>query len=1006
MKAKRIILLLFFYAAFSSLPLFADGTRTVRGVVVDENGVPLVGAIAVTEDGKRAAVTDEKGDFKIGLLSSDRSVTVSFLGYLNKKVDVTSSDVVMVKLEPDPQNSLNEVVVIGFAEVKKADLTGAVTNVKMNDLKGSSDFSVGQGLQGRVAGVDVMSTSGDPSGSTSIRIRGTRSISASNEPLIVVDGVIDAVSDLSVLNPDDIESISLLKDASASAIYGSRGANGVIMVKTKVGSSSRPRVNVSAEFGVSQLARKLDIMNGDELATYFYTLRGKEIPEGVKGVNTDWQDEITRLAPYQNYNASLSGKEKNLDYFLALGYTDNQGIIKNSFQKRFSIRANIGYQITKWLKLSYKGNYVLTLSSPNLANIGGTNLSNGALYIPPFIEPYAEINPMYESGTRIDTPLTSLERREYSTQKNDMLHTLIFDIQPVRGLHIKSSHTYKTYQRHDYAYWPNTLSSRLPEQGGKAYIYDSNNRRYLTDNTITYKHNFRGGHYFDIMGGFSFSYVQGNTASVTADGIVADSFKWYNINAAQSKDNYSNASDYTKIIKESFIARANYNYNGKYYLTLTGRYDGSSNFAANHKWGFFPSAAFKWSASKERFIRKAKWLSDLSVRASWGVTGNDAISAYQSLERYGTSTASNSYLFDGSQPLGVYINRLANPNLTWEKTSMLNVGLDFSVLNGRVNINLDAYYSKTNDLLLTVQTALATGYASRFENLGCTSNKGVEFTLDTRNVILKNFQWTSTLTISHNDQMVEDIGNEDYVSALKSYGNISYMMYGYKKGYPLNSLWGFQYAGPWRDQEDIERNKVTHTYGSVLSASPGVAKYVDQNGDGQIDQNDLIYCGQSDPILYGGFQNNFHFGKWKLGIYLSYSIGGKIYNYSELFMSGGNYTNQYRYMLNAWTPENPDSYYQKPCVHYVTAPSTFLVHDASYLRLKTLSLSREIFFRSQKVLKSMVVSFTGDNLFLLTKYNGFDPDVSTESDGSVLRRVDKGAYPKARKYILGVKLNF
>lgn len=1005
MKFSRILFLIIFLATACPLTSSADGQRKVSGVIVDENGTPLIGAVAATPDGKRAAISNEKGEFKIDLLSTDKVVNVSYLGYLTKEVDVTGSDVVMVKLDPDPQNSLSEVVVIGFAEVKKADLTGSVTNVKMTDIQGTTDLSVAQALQGRVAGVDIMSTSGDPSGGTSIRIRGTRSISASNEPLIVVDGVMDVVSDLSMLNPDDIESISLLKDASASAIYGSRGANGVIMVKTKVGASIKPSVKVSAEFGVAQIAKKLDIMNGEEFTRYYYTLKGKEIPEHLIGLDTDWQDAITRIAPYQNYNASLSGKEKKFDYFLTVGFTDNQGIIKKSYEDRLTIRANLGYQLASWLKLSYKSSYALRMSSPNLANIGGTNLGNGALYIPPVLEPYAEINPMYESGTRIDTPLTSLEKREYKTEKHDMQHTFDLDIKPFRDLTIKTSCTYKTYQRHDYAYWPNTLSSRLPEQGGKAYINDSNNKRFLADVTATYKHNFRGGHSFDIMGGFSYSYVQGNVASVTADGIVSDSFKWYNVNAVQSKEKYNNSSEYTKIIKASYIARANYNYNGKYYLTLTGRYDGSSNFSANNKWAFFPSAAFKWSASKERFIRKAKWLNDLSFRASWGVTGNDAIAAYQSLERYGTSTT-NSYVFDGTQPLGVYINRLANPDLTWEKTSMFNIGFDFSVLKGRLNLTVDAYSSRTTDLLLTVQTAHTTGYASRYENLGCTTNRGVEFTLDTKNIIGKRFQWTTTFTISHNDQMVQDIGNEDYVSAMNSYGNISYMMYGYKKGYPLNSLWGFQYAGPWKNQEDINRNNYTHTYGSVLSAAPGVAKYVDQNGDGQIDQNDLIYCGQSDPVVYGGLQNNFHFGQWKLGIYFAYSLGGKIYNFSELFMSGGTYTNQYRYMLNAWTPDNPDSYYQKPSVHYTTAPSTFLIHDASYLRLKTLTLSRDFNFRNTKGIKGMTVTFKGDNLFLITEYNGFDPDVSTESDGSVLRRVDKGAYPKSRKFTLGVKLNF
>ena len=1016
MKTRRTILfLLLCTTAFLFGGAVPGVAAPLTGTVVDENGEPLAGAFVTSADGKRGSMTDEKGVFSYDARQGEQTVTVSFLGYVTQTVSISGKSALKVVLLPDKENELDEVVVIGYGEVKKSDLTGSVVNVKMGDVKESSGLSVGQALQGRIAGVDIMSTSGAPSEGTSIRVRGTRSITASNEPLIVVDGVMDVVNDLSLLNPEDIESISMLKDASATAIYGSRGANGVIMVKTRAGTTSRPRVNLSLEAGISQMARKLDVMNASEFIRYYndyrYFRAGQNSGQPLYldpyayGQGTDWQDAITRIAPYQNYNFSLSGKENKLDYFASISYVDNQGIIKDSYERRVAARLNIGYQILKWLKLSYKGSYTFRRAGANKANIGGTNLNNGAIYLSPLIGLYDEMNPLYENGTRIDTPLTSIERRTSYIDRHDVINTIVLDIKPLKGLVISSKNTHKVFHRQDFDLRPNTLTSRLPEQGARAYRYESDHIRLLSDNTITYNHDFTGGHHLDAMAGFSVSYVWANTVGVTADGIVSDDIKWYNLNAIASKENYTISSSHTETTKLSWMARVNYNYGGRYYLTVTGRYDGSSSFAANQKWGFFPSAALKWAAKKEQFLKRVTWLNELSVRTSVGLTGNDAIAAYRSLEAYNTNTTA--YVFDGTQPMAAYISRLANPDLTWEKTMMVSAGLDAAFLKNRIRLTLDGYYSRTTDLLLNVQTATATGYTSRFQNLGCTTNAGFEVSIESRNIQTRHFQWQTAFTLSHNEQMVNDIGNEEYVVALSSAGNNSYMMYGYKSGYPLNAMWGFQYAGPWKSQEEINRNKYTHTYASVLTAAPGIPRYVDQNGDGIISQEDLCYLGQSDPWLYGGLQNTFNWKNWKLSVFLSYSLGGKIYNYSEMFMAGGNSCNQYRYMLDAWHPvRNPDGWYPRAGTDDAFVPSTLMIHDASYLRLKTVSISREIYFRNFRLFKSMTITLKGDNLWLWTGYNGFDPDVSTENDGSVLRRVDRGAYPKARRITLGVKINF
>ena len=995
-------------------------TRKITGVVVDEMGLPLIGSVVASQDGKSGVMTDDKGAFSIDVRSNDQTISVSFLGYLTQNADIVGKSDLKVQLLPDPNNSLNEVVVIGYGEVKKADLTGSVGSVKMSDVKEAPGLSVDQALQGRIAGVDIMSTTGEPGAATSIRIRGTRSITASNEPLIVVDGVAGAVTDLNDINSEDIESISVLKDASSTAIYGSRGSNGVVLVTTKGGFTSKPNITFKAQFGVSQIARTLDLMDSGEFIRYrnSYSYGNKDngnVPQydpTAYAESTNWLDEISRVAFYQNYNFSMSGKENKLHYYTALGYTDQQGVIKDSGMKRVTARLNLAYKLFKWMTLSYRGSYTYQRQLPNKANIGGTNIYNGAIYLSPLIKPEDNWNPLYENGVTINTPAKTIELNENISDRHTTFHTAIVEVMPVKGMVIKSHNTYMLYGRKDYRFYPSYLPAKVEGEGAEAYRYEGDAYRFSTENTISYKRKFNRGHNIDALLGYTLSYENVNTLSLNAKGLLVDALKWNNMNGISSKENYTASSSNTVTVRKSFLARFNYNYKSKYYLTFTGRYDGSSNFAENNKWGFFPSGAFKWNMKQENFLKRVKDIDELSLRLSAGLTGNDAIANYRSLEAYSSSTGG--YLFDGTQSAAYYLSRIENPDLTWEKTFLANVGLDLSVLKGRLKFTLEGYTSYTKDLLLSVQIPQTTGFNSRFTNLGMTTNNGVELTIDSRNIDRKNFSWTTTFTISHNSQMVRDIGNENYVATLSSWGSNSFMMYGYKKGYPLNSLWGFQYEGPWQNLEQLERNQYTHTYVSSTLASEGNLssllghpKYVDQNKDGVLSEKDLIYLGNSDPIVHGGLNNTFHWKNFKLSLYFTYSIGGKIYNYSELFMGGGSITNQYRYMLDCWHPvRNPDSMHPKAGVGYNLMPSSRQVHDASYLRFKTLSFSYTYPFKKGKTFKDIMFSITGDNLALWTKYNGFDPDVSTNSSNSTLRRVDMGAYPKARMVVLGVQLRY
>ena len=1010
------------FACCSTAGLYAQGIR-ITGTVSEQGSGPLTGATVVLSGKNTGVTTNNKGYYTITVNSPDDVLEFSYLGCVTQKIKIgRGKTVIDVVLVPETQ-AVEEVVVIGYGETKRADLTGSVANVKMADVKDAAVLSIDHALQGRVAGTDIMTTSGDPGAGTSIRIRGSRSITASNEPLIVVDGIIDAVQDLSDINSADIESVSILKDASSTAIYGSRGSNGVIIVTTKKGSattSSKPWVTLRTEMGFSQLARELDVMNASEFAQYRNEITDEAYSYGPTaaqhylykkpsslGEGTDWIDQITRTATYQNYNMSVSGRSPNTAYYGALGYSDTEGIIQNSGVERITGRFNIDHNFSKWFKVGFNTSVSYRKDYNNKAAIGGTNWWNGATYLSPLLGPEDTFNPYYSQGNKFNNPYITLNSNISTTERFSSTNTLTLSLMPVKGLTISSKNTYYLYQLHDYRFYPSTLPTKNEGDGAEAYRAESDTRQLSSDNTVTYKFNSCEGHSFDMMAGFLGSVKTSNLFSLNGKGFLVDDLTWNNMNGIKDKENYKADSYNTKIVKTSVISRINYNYKQRYYLTLTGRADGSSNFAVNHKWAFFPSAAIKWTISNEPWMKYVRAVDELAVRVSAGRTGNDAISAYRSL--YALDSSSEGYIFAGQQATMYYPSRLESDNLTWEKTDLYNLAIDLSLFKKRLQITLEGYLSYTRDLLLSVQRPSHTGYTSHLENIGKTSNKGVELTVESRNISRRRFSWSTSFTLSHNRQMVENIGQEDFVAAMMSPGNNTYMMYGYVAGQPLNALWGFKYGGVWHNEEEIERNNTTKAYASATTnVKPGTSRFLDINHDGILDNQDLVYLGNADPDIYGGLQNTFTIGNLRLGVYFAYSLGGKIYNYSEFRMSGSYTSNQYRYMTNAWhAVRNPDSDYPRAGSHEVTVPSNFMVHDASYLRLKTLTLSYTFDLRSKtKYLRDVTLGVSGENLFLWSRYNGFDPDVSTENSGSTLRRVDMGAYPRARTIVFNLQIRY
>lgn len=1000
--------------------LAAQQKLTVSGTVSDDEGLPLAGAFVMEASAKggSSTATDADGRFTLEVSSATDAIRIEFMGYLPLQEKIGGRKVIDVTLVPD-SNVLDEVVVIGYGETRKSDLTGSVATVKMEEVEASPVPSVDLAMQGKVAGADIMATSGDPTASASIRIRGTRSITASNEPLIVVDDVADAVQDLSDINSSDIESISILKDASATAIYGARGSNGVIIVTTTKGNatSSKPWVTVKADVGFARLARTLDTMTASEFAAFRNEIReyNNDYALGVQyasaysdpaslGTGTNWIDAITRIAPYQKYNISAGGKNKGVNWYASAGYSDIEGIVKDSGSERFNARYNATRSFSKKFSASLKASLMFKKERFNKADIGGTNTWTGATYINPILDSEAVINDLHETGYRFNNPVYSIRLKDSFRKDNSGTVSAIFEYKPVPELLIKSTNTLYRYQSHTYRYYDSTLPTKAEGDGADIRREEKDILQLSADLTATWKKKVGAGN-IDAMAGVSLFHKELNDMSIVAEGMLVDNTKWNDLSGIIDKLNYSPASYNQKLTRESVMTRLNYNYRKRYYITFTGRADASSNFAANHKWGFFPSVALKWVVSNEGFMKRLRSaVNELSLRASAGRTGNDAIAPYRSLEALASSTSG--YLFDGIQSMYYYPSRVASPDLTWEKTDLYNLAADLSLFKGRISATLEGYLSYTSDLLLSVQKANQSGYSSFYENIGRTSNKGVELTLETRNIETKRFGWSTNLTLSHNVQMVEDIGSEDFVSALDSPGNNSYMMYGYVKGMPLNSLWGFQYGGVWKSSEEIEANKVTRQYVSQSTAKRGRARYIDQNHDGIMDQNDLVCLGNADPILYGGINNTFNLGNLTLSAFFTYSLGGAIYNYSEFRMAGSYTTNQYRYMMNAWHPvKNPESELPAAGSVEVHVPSNLQVHDASYLRLKTLTVSWRIPLR-KKWIRDCTLSMSADNLWLLTAYNGFDPDVSTESESSTLRRVDLGAYPKASTIIFSIKARY
>lgn len=1021
---KHKILLALFLSL--SAAVFAQQKTSVSGTVTDKAGIPLEG-VAVIERGvlTNGVMTDSLGRYSISV-PAEAFLEISSMGYKSvvehvngrKKIDVTLLD---------DNELLEATVVIGYGTSKKGDLTGTVSVVNMNEISSAPVISVAQALQGKIAGAEFSSGTGEVGESAEIRIRGSRSITAGNKPLIVVDGVPDAVEDLNEINPADIINISVLKDISSTAIYGSRGANGVILVTTQDDRKGEGTfaVRFKSTLSFAHIAGSLDLLNAEEYARWrnmaasssssYDSANPPFDPEKYKGKGTDWIDVLSQETFTQDYFLSVFRKVGGTSFSVTLGYNDTPGVVIESGMRRFTGRVNINSALTKKMHLNFKVSYTNTARDRASAAITGTSTS-AAIYLSPLLVPEATWNKYGDQessgGTAFNSPYLVAKNTVNESTTNYFMASPTLKYEINRRMNLKLRLAVTDTRTETGYYSPSYMPvAKINMTGGTARVNDNRLTKYIGELTWEYARKVRA-HDFNALVGFTGEHWDRSVKSMSGSGYTNDSLTYKNLLGLIHPENFTTTSYVQYQNKLSALARLNYNYHRRYYLTLTLRGDGASNFAQNRKWGFFPAAALRWSIMNEPWFDKASWLNDLSLRLSAGRSGNDAISPYMSLATF-TSSYTN-WIFGDDKLLAYTSSKLANSNLTWETTDSYNLGFSFAGWGSRVIFEADAYVSNTNDLLLSMKNTQTTGFNTYYNNAGSTRNIGQEFTLTTRNVVTKKFEWNSVFTIAHNSQLVTGIGSESEV--VPTYSNpittSPQYIYGYKKGYPVNAIWGYKWEGVWHSLDEIAYNDITRAYVSAttLSASDtkslGHPKYADINHDGMLDQNDMVYLGSSDPVVYGGFQNNFLIGKGlSIGVYFTYSVGGYIYNISELYTASGvPAPNKYKKMLGAWTKENPNSDLCKAGLADILASSKS-VYDASWFRLKAVNINYNVPLskKAKKVIKELSFGLSGDNLWLWKKYPGFDPDVSTSS---AVFRLDNGSFPRSRTYAFNLQVRF
>lgn len=1066
LPAKRLLLLLLL-----SVPLgLLAQNKKITGTVTDESGKGVAGVSVTIGNTNKGTSTNESGQFTI-TAPVKSMVHFSAVNFGGKAIVVGTASVYNVTLVAKANALLEDVVVIGYGSVKRKDLTGAVGSVNVQDLQKAPVRSFDEALAGRVAGVQVSSVDGQPGSAINIIIRGASSITQETAPLYVIDGfpVIASNFNTNQLDPNDIESIDVLKDAAAVAMYGARGSNGVILITTKRGKNGAPVIAFNTWYGIQKNIKKMQMLGTTDWAQLQLDNTVTQPP--IADYNTpgtliwnhpynyytdstrpvDMQDLLFRTAPMQNYSLGITGGNAQTKYSISGNYLDQNGTIINSGYKRYLGKVTLDQQINTKLKVGIDASYTYTyqygISPSSVANgaYSGSVMFNILGY-----RPFAGLSDSaYDAvvGAAIDPNITNSNNYTFNPYINQqhLVRTtgngnlfangyLEYVISPKLKFRSTIGINYSNVRSINFNDTLTLYGSSLTAvgaQGANGSVNNSITSVWSNENYITYSNRIQNKHNINVIAGLSeqsykMSAYSLSNSGLSNPGLGIAGIGQSNIAAAtvgESSDNWTTA---------SFYSRASYDYLSRYYFSVSGRVDGSSKFSANNYWAFFPAFSAKWRISEEKFWKNIKpVVSDAGLRLSYGTAGNNRINSFATLSQIKTAIGGQGYTFNvgdpqNNQATGAYVSVLGNADLKWETSKTYNIGLDLAFLQNRIKLTADAYKKNTYDLLYNAPIPTSTGFGSVYKNIGNIQNKGLEITINTTNIITKDFTWSSSFNISFNANKVLKLTNGLNATGVNIGWDNSYASvpaYILKVGQPLGTMYGlkwvgnYQYsdfnknsAGQYILKDNVTTNQTSRNTTVTGAPQPGDIKFQDMNGDGVINADDYTVIGRATPLHTGGFGNNFAYKNFDLNLFFQWSYGNQIQNTNRMkFEVNASGNNQYASVLNRWTPENQNNVMFRAGTGSPAGPTYYssrTIEDGSYLRLKTVQLGYTIpkVLLNKWKIKQLRFYASAQNLITWTKYTGFDPEVSSFYS-TVSPGFDWGAYPRARTWTFGVNLS-
>jgi TonB-dependent starch-binding outer membrane protein SusC len=1037
MKFKTTKTFLILFVLLLSFDLFAQ-TVNIKGKVNDESGQPLPGTSVIVVGKAKGTTTDNNGNYEL-TVDAKETLSFSFVGYESQTIKIGNQKIINVQLLST--NTLDEVVVVGYGEVKKSDLTGAVSKLKYDESSDKPVTSIDQYIQGRTSGVQITQNTGAPGSGMSFLIRGASSVTGSSQPLFIVDGFpiesgnntltpnsfvsgdvsrsAPPTNPLAALNPNDIESIEILKDASSTAIYGSRGANGVVIITTKKGKSKKDQINYSFRFDHSSLQRKINMLNTEEFTKYANearlnngldsAYRSVDLP-AVLANNYNWQDLIYQDALSQEHQLSVSGGDERTQYMISGNYAKQVGIVKNSYFTRAGFRANVERKVTSRLKATanVSGTYNTNLAAQQTNQNGSPSGSvvTGALTFRPLVVPFASDDESEPNLTVDNNPLTIIENAKNLSTSQVILANMKAEYKILKDLTFLSTFGTNFNSAERNSFLP-VGTGQGTQSNGYAYYGSSSNISYLAENTLSFNRQFKNKHRINAVAGYSYQKFFLKSFTMTATNFSSqllgfDQFSLANATTIPTSFNQQNS-------LSSYIARVNYSIGNRYLFTATGRADGASRLPVGNKWAYFPSGAVGWNVHNEKFMKDIKAINELKIRASFGVTGNQNVGLYTPIERVNVQRA----VVNGNIVSGLTQVNLANINARWEITKQWNAGFDLAVLKNKIKLGFEVYQRNTNDLIIALVTPTSSGFANYNGNNGSITNKGYEIDLKIA-ALDKELKWNIFANYSVNRNKITALGE-----GVQIFGENFYAQYQIQQpittaliGYPVGSFFGYQLEGIYQTKEEIAASpKVT---GTVL---PGDFKYKDINGDGQITTADRTIIGNPNPDFTFGVTNDFNYKNFGLSIFFMGIVGQDVANMNRFTIDGMNYLTfsniRKEAYENRWTGPGTSNYYPAPrgasSPSYTTF-SDFLIEDASFVRLKNVTLSYGFPSSRFKHFRISKIFVTGTNLATFTNYKGYDPEVNGSPNPNTTNAlnfgIDLGAIPQFRTFSAGFTIGF